>query len=102
MPRTVPIAAPAAAPADWPGLMADASRLWADAGMVVALRSWRMMGGGPAASRELERMFNEKIAAGLELAGALAGGGVTSPEAAARKALGVYGKRVRGNRKRLG
>jgi hypothetical protein len=91
----------AAAPADWSRLMADASRLWADAGLVVALRSWQMMGGGPAAQRELERMFNEKIAAGFELAGALAGGGMTSPEAATRKALGVYGKRVRGNRKRL-
>ena len=102
MPRTAPTAAPAAATADWSRLMADASRLWADAGMVVALRSWRMMGGGPGAQRELERMFNEKIAAGFELAGALAGGGATSPEAATRTALGVYGKRVRGNRKRLG
>jgi hypothetical protein len=37
----------------------------------------------------------------MELSGALAGGGVRSPEAAARKALTVYGKRVRANRKRL-
>ena len=88
--------------ADWSRLMFDASRLWADAGMVVALRSWRMMGGGAAASRELERMFSEKAEAGIELAGALAGGRVRSPEAAARAALGIYGKRVRGNRRRLG
>jgi hypothetical protein len=88
--------------ADWSRLMFDASQLWADAGMVVALRSWRLMAGGPAAKRELERMVSEKVEAGSELAGALAGGCVTSPRAAARKALTVYGKRVRGNRRRLG
>lgn len=87
--------------ADWIGLMLDASRLWTDAGMVIALRSWRMMAGGAAASQELERMFSEKAEAGFELAGALAGGRVKSPEAAARRALGIYGKRVRSNRKRL-
>ena len=87
---------------DWSRLMFDASRLWADAGMVVALRSWRMMAGGPASTqREVERMVSEKVEAGSELAGALAGGQVRSPKAAARKALTVYGKRVRGNRRRL-
>ena len=88
--------------ADWSRLMFDASRLWADAGMVVMLRSWRMMAGGPAAKNELQRMVGEKVEAGSELAGALAGGRVTSPKAAARKALNVYGKRVRQNRRRLG
>ena len=90
---------PAAA---WSTLFFDASRLWADAGMVLALRSWRLMAGGAPASRELERMFSEKVEAGFELAGALAGGRVRSPEAATRKALSVYGRRVRENRKRLG
>ena len=87
---------------DWSRLIFDASRLWTDAGMVVALRSWRFMAGGPAAVREMERMVSEKVEAGSELAGALAGGAVKSPEAAARKALTVYGKRIRGNRRRLG
>ena len=87
---------------DWSRLMFDASRLWADAGTVMALRSWRLMAGGALAQRELERMFSEKVEAGAELAGALAGGRVKSPEAAARKAITVYGKRVRGNRRRLG
>jgi hypothetical protein len=86
---------------DWSRLMFDASRLWADAGMVVALRSWRIMASGPAAGREAERMLGEKVEAGAELAGALAGGSVKSPGAAARKALTVYGKRIRGNRRRL-
>jgi hypothetical protein len=88
--------------ADWSRLMFDASRLWAEAGTVLALRSWRLMAGGPAAQRELERMVGEKVEAGSELAGALAGGRVRSPQAAARKALTIYGKHVRGNRRRLG
>jgi len=88
--------------ADWSRLMFDASRLWADAGMVVALRSWRMMAGGPDAHREFELMVGEKVEAGYELAGALAGGRVKSPQAAARRALTIYGKHVRGNRRRLG
>ena len=88
--------------AEWSRLMFDASRLWAEAGTVMALRSWRLMAGGPAAGHEFERMMSEKVEAGFELAGALAGGRVRSPEAATRKALGIYGKHVRGNRRRLG
>jgi hypothetical protein len=88
--------------ADWSRLMFDASRVWADAGVVVALRSWQMMAGGPAAKREFKRMVGEKVEAGSELAGALAGGRMKSPKVAARKALTIYGKRVRGNRRRLG
>ena len=42
--------------AEWSRLMFDASGLGADARMVVALRSWRIMAGGPAATRELERI----------------------------------------------
>lgn len=95
MPRTAPVA-------DWSNIMLDASMLWAEAGTVMALRSWRVMAGGPAAQVELEQMVSEKVAAGMELAGALAGGRVRSPEAAARKALRIYGRHVRGNRRRLG
>ena len=86
---------------DWANLMLDASRLWADAGLVVALRSWRMMHGGAAASREFERMVSEKMEAGFELTGALATGRLASPEAATREVLGIFGKRVRGNYRRL-
>lgn len=86
---------------DWTNLMVDASRLWADAGMVVALRAWRMMHGGAAASREFERMLSEKVEAGFELAGALATGRLASPEAATSEVLAILGKRVRGNHRRL-
>ncbi len=60
------------------------------------------MAGGPAAARELERSMSEKVEAGAELAGALAGGRIRSTEAAARKAVTLYGRKVRANRKRLG
>jgi hypothetical protein len=95
MPRPKPTA-------DWANLMIDASSLWADAGIVIALRSWRIMHGGPAAAREFERMVSEKVEAGFELAGALAIGRLTSPAAVTRETLGVLGKRVRSNRRRLG
>ena len=96
------IASPStAAPAQWSRLWIDMSLLMTDAWTVMILRSWRMMAGGRPAVREAERLVSEKVEAGAELAGALVGGGVRSPEAAARKALSVYGKRVRGNRKRL-
>jgi hypothetical protein len=88
--------------AEWSQLMFGASRLWADASTVIALRTWKMMAGGPAAARELERAVGEKVEAGAELAGALAGGRVRTPKAAARKAVTVYGRKVRANRKRLG
>ena len=86
----------------WPRLFADSSALMADAGTVMMLRTWRMMTGGTAAATEAERMLSEKVEAGFELAGALAAGRVQSPEGAARKAISVYGKRVKANRKRLG
>ena len=91
-----------AANPDWSRLMVDASLMWADSATVMMLRSWRLMAGGPAAQRELERAWSEKVEAGFELAGALAGGQVRTPETAARKAVTVYGRRVRANRKRLG
>ena len=93
---------PTAAPARWSRLWLDTSLLMADAAMVVMLRNWRMMAGGRPALREAEKMLSEKVEAGAELAGVLAGGRVQTPQGAARAAVTVYGKRVRGNRKRLG
>lgn len=82
--------------------MADTTRLWIDSNTVMGLRVWRMMAGGKSAQREAERMVGEKVEASFELAGAIASGSVKTPEAAARKAVSVAGKRVRANRKRLG
>ena len=91
-----------AAAHQWTRLWLDGSFLMADAAMVMALRGWRMMAGGRPAAREAERMVGEKVESGFELAGAIAAGKIRSPEGAARKALDVYGKRIRANRKRLG
>ena len=99
MPRRKP-----SSPADtavWSRLALDTSLLWADAGTVMMLRGWQMMAGGPAAHREAQRMVAEKVEAAFESAGALASGRIVSPEAAARRAVSVYGKRVRANRTRL-
>lgn len=90
----------------WPRLMGDAALLSAEAGAVMMLRSWRLMAGGAAAGAEAERMVGEKLAAGFELAGALAAAAATgrlhTPEAATRKALTIYRRHVRANRRRLG
>lgn len=86
----------------WARLWLDASFVMADAALVMAMRNMRLMVGGPAAAREGERMMAEKVEAGFELAGALASGRVRTPQGAARKAIGVYGRKVRANRKRLG
>ena len=86
----------------WTRLWVDGAFMMADAAAVMMLRSMRMMNGGRAAQDEVERMVGEKIEAGFELAGAMASGRVRTPEAAARKAMSVAGKRVRANRKRLG
>ena len=87
---------------EWSRLILDTSRLWADASMVLGLRFLRIMAGGPAARREIKLMVSEKTAAAFELADELIGGEVKSPATAARKALTVYGARVRANRRRLG
>ena len=88
--------------AQWTRLWVDTSVLMADAAAVLAMRTMRLMSGGPSAGDEAQRMIGEKVEVGFELAGALASGSVTTPEAAARKTVSAMGKRVRANRKRLG
>ena len=86
----------------WTRLWFDSALLMTDAAAVISLRTLGMMQGGPKAAQEMERMVAEKMAAGVELAGALASGRVRSPQAAARAAVRIAGKRVRANRRRLG
>jgi hypothetical protein len=89
------------APPTWADMMMQGWIMAADASMVIALRSMRMMAGGAAANAEARRMLTEKLDASLELGQALATGRHQTPESATKTALGVYGKRVRSNRKRL-
>lgn len=85
----------------WSNLWFDGWALWWDAANVIWLRSARLAAGGPLAQREGQRMVAEKAAANAELATLLLTGGLTSPQAAATKAVRTYGRTVRANRRRL-
>lgn len=90
----------------WPELAFDSWMLMGEASMVIWLRSLRLMTGGPAATREAQRMVAEKVTAGLTLmpvlmADMMKGGAALSAEALAAAALAQYGEPVRANRRRL-
>jgi hypothetical protein len=92
----------------WPwsssiALSAQAARMCWDAQAVMFLRCLRIAQGGAKAEAETMRMMTEKVAALAEAqltatAGALTG---SKKQAIAKRALGVYAKRVRRNRRRL-
>ncbi|MFC0687292.1 hypothetical protein [Novosphingobium clariflavum] len=86
--------------AEWLKLASESYNLWADSMMVIGMRTADMM-TGRGSSRENLRMVTEKVEANAELAAKLFWGGPTTPEKAARKAVGHYRKRVRANRRRL-
>ena len=74
-----------------------------DAQAVMLLRSMRIAEGGARAEAEAQRMFTEKVAAlaeaQLATTAALLKG--DKKQRVAKKALTVYSKRVRRNRRRL-
>jgi hypothetical protein len=87
----------------WFGLTSQAAMLGWEAQNVMALRLMRLATGGALAQSESTRMVSEKLFALGEAQAAavfatMRGGG--SPRVA-KKVLGVYKKRVRGNRRRL-
>lgn len=89
-------------PASLPELMLDLWMLAGEASIVVGLRSLRMMGGGPVAQREGQRMISEKIAVNMTLWSAVMAGGIhQSPEAAGKRVVAHYRTPVRANRRRL-
>jgi hypothetical protein len=79
--------------------MLDTWLLGAEAGTVIWLRSARIMLGGEAASREIDRMIGEKVAANLSLMPKLMG--AATPRALASRTLAHYRKPVSANRRRL-
>jgi len=87
----------------WLSIAYDSVRIGLEAQGVIASRMMRIAAGGALAETEVLGMVTEKSAAFVEAqmmaARALARGGKSS--GAARKALGVYRKRVRKNRRRL-
>ena len=86
----------------WIGIGMDAWALGLEASTVIGLRTLKIAAGGPAATAEANRMVQEKIDAAAELQMlAMTGGlGVTAP-GATKKALALYRRKVRANRRRL-
>ena len=87
----------------WFALATEAAVIGFEAQRVIGLRMMRLAAGGAVGQREARRMVTEKAAALVEAqtaaAAALMTGG--TGKRATKKALGVYGKRVRRNRRRL-
>ena len=74
-----------------------------EAQAVMLLRSMRIAKGGARAKAETQRMITEKVAALAEaqIAAAAATLKGSKKHRVAKKALGVYARRVRRNRRRL-
>ena len=87
----------------WFAFAYNAARLGFEAQHVITLRLMRLAGGGASGIAEGQRMVTEKMPALVEAqvgaATELAKG--RRPEAAARKAIRVYKKRVGANKRRL-
>jgi hypothetical protein len=86
----------------WLVLSSQAAWLTWEAQTLVALRLMRLAQGGALAQTEAQRMVTEKVAAMTEAQGIVAAAIMGSgSHRVARKVLGVYRKRVRGNRRRF-
>jgi len=86
----------------WPELAIEGWVLGAEMSAVIWLRSLRMMTGGRLATREVERMVSEKIAAAMTFGPAIMEGGFgQSAEDVTGRAIAHYRRPVRDNRRRL-
>ncbi len=86
----------------WLKLSLDAMELGAEASNVIALRMLKLAGGGAAAALEAERMVSEKVAAAMDAHSALVLGALSgAPHAGPDRAVAVYRRKVRANRRRL-
>jgi hypothetical protein len=87
----------------WFGIARDAVRLGIEAQSVVALRLGRLAAGGASGLAEARLMTAEKLDALAKLQVAATLTVFTGGQGAsiARKAIGIYGKRVRANKRRL-
>jgi hypothetical protein len=87
----------------WFALSSEAALLGLEAQHVIALRLIRLAAGGALAESEAGRMIAEKVEAvgEAQVAAAIAAMKGGNSNQVAKKALGVYKKRIRGNRRRL-
>ncbi len=89
-------------PNPWLKLSVDTFWLGAEASQVVALRMMKLAGGGAGAAAEAQRMVTEKVAAAMAVQTELALGAMSgSPHAGPTKAVALYRRKVRANRRRL-
>jgi hypothetical protein len=86
----------------WLRLSAGAMGLAWEAQSVIALRTWKFATGGDLGGSEFNLMFAEKTAAALDVQ-AVMGKSMLDGKAhlAAERALAMYRRRVRANRRRL-
>ena len=88
--------------AGWPRAALDCWLIAAEASVVVPLRVARIARGGAEGRDEVHRMVSEKVAAHVNLAGALATGSFGSKTGEiASGVAGFYLYHVRANRRRL-
>jgi hypothetical protein len=87
----------------WFAASSQAAMLAFEAQTVMALRLMRIAAGGASARSEAQRMVTEKVQAIAEAQAAAAVGAMTGRNSRqiGKKIVGVYKKRVRGNRRRL-
>ena len=87
---------------NWFSVSSQTAMLALEAQSVIALRLMRIAGGGALARSEATRMVTEKVQALGEAQAVAAVGSVTGRNRRhiAKKVVGVYKKRVRGNRRR--
>ena len=87
----------------WYALSLQTARLGWEAQHVVALRLMRMAAQSPRNQAEARRMVTERVAALAEAQAATVATVIKGGKGhrVAKKVLGVYGKRVRTNRRRL-
>jgi hypothetical protein len=87
----------------WFSIASDAMWLGIESQSVVALRLARFARAGKLDWAEVQRMVSEKAEAlaRVQVATAMSMLSGQEPPALARQAIGIYGKRVRRNRRRL-
>ena len=87
----------------WFALSLNAAQLGIEAQSVIALRMLRFASGGGRMEAEATRMVTEKVAAAVEAQTAAAVAAVSGhpQHVVANKALKVFKKRVRANKRRL-
>ena len=87
---------------NWSKLWTDAAMMGVEAQQVIALRMWTAAMGGAAAMGEAERMVAEKAKAAFDAQRIIATSAlIGAPHLGPERAVALYRRRVRANRRRL-